>query len=202
MENVGHSLLVLLFGEQLDRAVIWTAIIAVVTVIGVVVARRQLVGIRATSRADFTFRFIESFFTSETRVLFLLLMNSALAFDTKDIVENGKTHRLPYLKINLDIVAQIKGIVTVIPDKTGYSSYEVDDLLIGHFESLGWYVRKRLIDFDAAYSTFSDYLMRSYEHSEIQNFLVGEDNKDFYRDFAYLYKRFRNHKLRLRTARP
>jgi hypothetical protein len=99
MENLGHNLSVLLFGEQLDRTAIWTAVIAGVTVLGVAVALRQLAGIRATSRADFTFRFIESFFTHETRVLFSLLMNSALTFDTKDIVENGKKiDRLPYLK--------------------------------------------------------------------------------------------------------
>ena len=159
MENLEHNLSVLLFGEQLDRTAIWTAVIAGVTVLGVAVALRQLAGIRATSRADFTFRFIESFFTHETRVLFSLLMNSALTFDTKDIVENGKKiDRLPYLKINQSIVTQIAGVVTLAPDKTGYSSFEVDDLLIGHFESLGWYVRKKLIDFDAAYSAFSYYL--------------------------------------------
>lgn len=62
MENVKHNLLVFLFGEQPDWTAMWTAVIALIAFVGVIVAPRQLVRIRATSRADFTFRFIESFF--------------------------------------------------------------------------------------------------------------------------------------------
>jgi hypothetical protein len=176
----------------LDPVTVWTAAIALITFSGVLVAWRQLAGIRATSRADFTFRFIESFFTVETRTLFLLLINSALAFDVKEIVENGKTiDRLPYLKINDTVASQLSGITSLPPGKNGYSSFDIDDLLLGHFESLGWYVRKKLIEFDAAYSTFSYYLMASFEHPEIRKYLDDPDNKDIYTDFPYLYERFR-----------
>src|ERR1700691_1036042 len=89
------------FGAKPDPVTVWTAVIAVLTLFGVLVAWRQLAGIRATSRADFTFRFIESFFTTETRTLFGLLINSALTFEVKEILEDGKmVDRLPYLKIN------------------------------------------------------------------------------------------------------
>lgn len=96
-----RNLLALLFGAKLDPVTTWTAAIAVTTLFGVLVALRQLAGIRATSRADFTFRFIESFFTAETRTLFMLLINSALTFDVKEIAEDGTPIvRLPYLKIS------------------------------------------------------------------------------------------------------
>jgi len=189
-----HDLIGFLFGEhggEIDRTAVWTFVIAVVTLSAVMVAWRQLAGIRATSRADFTFRFIESFFTSETRTLFLLLLNSALTFDVIEILRSdGTKDRLPFLKIDQDVVKQLNGIVTLTPGKTGYSSFEVDDLLLGHFESLGWYVRKKLIDFDAAYSSFSYYLMAAYEHCEIRKYLADEDNKDTYEDFPRLYERF------------
>ncbi len=179
-------------GKILEPITVLTAAIAVITLIGVLVAWRQLAGIRAISRADFTFRFIESFFTPETRTLFLLLVNSALTFDVKEITENGKTiDRLPYLKINNVVVSQLSGLVSLPPGKNGYSSFEIDDLLLGHFESLGWYVRKRLIEFDAAYATFSYYVMDSFEHQEIRKYLADPDNKGIYTDYPYLYERFR-----------
>jgi hypothetical protein len=195
MEDIGHCLLVLLFGEHADRTVIWTAIIAAITLVGVTVAWRQLAGIRATSRADFTFRFIESFFTADTRAVFSLLTNSALTFEVKEILKDGKVvDRLPFLKIDPRIVEQMAGVITIPSGKTGYSGLELDDLLLGHFESVGWYVRKGLIDFDAAYDTFSYYLEKSYEHPEIKKFLADEDWKDTYTDFPYLYERFRGRK--------
>jgi hypothetical protein len=179
-----------------DWGTFWTAVIAVLTFSGVLVAWRQLAGIRATSRADFTFRFIESFFTAETRTLFTLLINSALTFDVKEITQDGKPiDRLPYLKINDAVVSQVTGIVSPLPNNTGYSALEVDDLLLGHFESLGWYVRNGLIDFDAAWSNFSDYLITSFEHPEIGKYLADPDcaDGDTYSDFRYLYQRFHKH---------
>jgi hypothetical protein len=53
MENVKHNLLVFLFGEQPDWTAMWTAVIALIAFVGVIVAPRQLVGVRATSRADY-----------------------------------------------------------------------------------------------------------------------------------------------------
>ena len=90
------TLLTALFGPQLDRAAMWTASAALVALIGVLVAWRQLARIRATSQADFTFRFIEFFFTADARIIYTLLENSALEFDVLYILENGKRiDRLP-----------------------------------------------------------------------------------------------------------
>jgi len=108
-------------------------------------------------------------------------------------MEHGNViDRLPYLKINDDIVTQLMGLVSLPPGKDGYSALEIDDLLLGHFESLGWYVRKKLIDFDAARSNFSYYVITGFEHPEIRKYLAAPDNKDTYIDFPYLYERFRN----------
>ena len=68
---------------------------------------------------------------------------------------------------------QLTDIVSPLPDKSAYSVLEVDDLLLGHFENLGWYVRKKLITFNAAWANFSYYLVESYDHPEIQKYLAG-----------------------------
>lgn len=94
------------------------------------------------------------------------------AVQTNHILEitrgDREPERLPYLKIDQEIVRQMSGIASVPSGKTGYSGFELDDLLLGHFESLGWYVKKKLIDYDAAYSSFSYYLTETYEHPEIK----------------------------------
>jgi hypothetical protein len=91
----------------------------------------------------------------ETRTLFSLLINSALAFEVREIAEDGKIiNDLTYLRIKPNVVEQISGIIVPPPGKAGYSALELDDLLLGHFESLGWYVKEGLIDFNAAYTPF------------------------------------------------
>jgi hypothetical protein len=52
-------------------------------------------------------------------------------------------------------------------------------------------VWKKLIDYDAAYSSFSYYLTKTYEHPEIRKYISDPDNNDTYEDFPLLYKRFK-----------
>src|SRR5689334_19721394 len=96
------QLLFWLFGanQPIDRTALWTGVIAIVAVVGALFAYRQLANIREISGADFAKRFIDSFFTQDTRTLFTLLMNSALQFTVKEISENGKQiDRLPCFEI-------------------------------------------------------------------------------------------------------
>lgn len=191
-----YHLLILLFGTKTDPTTIWTAVIAGITLLGVVVALWQLAGIRATSRADFTFRFIESFFTAETRTMFTLLTNSCLNYEVTEISKDGTViDRLPYLKIDETVASQLTGIVSPMPDRIGYSALEVDDVLLGHFESLGWYVHRGLIDFDAAWTNFSYYLVESFKHPEIEKYMADPDNadEDTYAEFRYLNRRFQKY---------
>ena len=70
-------------------------------------------------------------------------------------MEDGKIiNDLTYLRIKPNVVEQISGIIVPPPGKAGYSALELDDSLLGHFESLGWYVKEGLIDFNAAYTPF------------------------------------------------
>jgi hypothetical protein len=189
-----HHLFLFLFGADrpVDRTALWTGVIAMTAVIGVIYAGRQLHNIRRTSQADFAKRFIDSFFTSETRALFTLLMNSALGFDVRIIKNGDEEDRLPYFPIKPEIVEQIKGLIEPTPaDRTGYSGLEVDDLLLGQFESLAWYVKKGLIDYDTALENFRYYLVHVWENPAIQKYAADGDNEGMYENIRNLYARFK-----------
>jgi hypothetical protein len=97
-----HGVAVFLFGasKSVDRTALWTAAIALVTVIAATFAWFQLRAIRRTSQADFTKRFTDSFFGADTLTLFTLLLNSALEFAVRPIEVGGdKIDELPYLRI-------------------------------------------------------------------------------------------------------
>src|SRR5262245_50818321 len=93
----------------IDRAAFWTMVSGVAALIAVLVAWRQLSGLKKISNADFTQRFTKEFFTADTRELLTLLMNSALQFDVQEIKDKcgNVIDGLPYLKIRKEIRDQI-----------------------------------------------------------------------------------------------
>jgi hypothetical protein len=193
--RVVHEIAVSLFGagKAVDRTALWTGAIAIVTAFVAIFALRQLRNIRTTSRADFTKRFIDSFFVEDSRTLFTLLLNSALEFAVRKIEVGGdKIDELPYLRIKKEIADQLAGIVPLNPDKTGYSAFEVDDFLLGHFEDVGWYARRKLMDLNAAYQSFGFYVVATVEHTEMRKFLDDQRAKEYsYDDLEWLYQQFK-----------
>jgi len=119
-------------------------------------------------------------------------MNSALTFEVKNICVDGKTiDRLPYARIKPDIVSQLAGIVAFETGRLGYSAFEIDDFLLGHFDDLGRYVKQDLIDINTARQIFSYYVTESFENPVISEYLRDEDNQGRYVDFRYIYERFK-----------
>jgi hypothetical protein len=133
--------------DGVDRTAAWTGAIAIVTAVGAGFAIVQLHSLRKISQADFAKRFIDSFFKPETRVLFILLMNSALKFDVRIITKDGKEiDRLPYFPLDDEIMQQISELVESPPTgRKSYSGLEIDDMLLLPLDTLGWYVKNKLI---------------------------------------------------------
>ncbi len=192
------DILYFLFGANhyIDRSAFWTGVAVVVAAVGVIIALQQLGGIKKISRADFAKRFMDTFFTSETRTLFTLLMNSALEFEVLQIKDSAgeAMDRLPYLRIKKDVAGQLGGLVLIDKERTGYSSFEVDDLLLGFFDDLGWYEKKGLIDLETIKQAFGYYISESYENEQVQRYLADEDNKGKYGDFRYVYDKVKEKK--------
>ena len=190
MNDVIYNVLHFLFGGtgSIDRVALWAGITAIAAIW---IAFFQLNSTRKTVRADFTKRFNDTFFTRETRGLFTLLMNSALEFDVLKLNDkNGQEiDCLPYLRIKKDITDQLKGIIDTDASKSGYSAFEVDDLLLGFFDDIAWYHKKGMIDYKTIKQTFGYYIVESYNSEPIKQYLDHEDNKEKYTDLRRLAKR-------------
>jgi hypothetical protein len=121
------------------------------------------------------------------------VLNSALEFAVRKIEVGGdEIDELPYLRIRKEVIDQLTGIVPFEPTKTGYSAFEVDDFLLGHFEDVGGYVRRKLMDFEAAYQSFGYYVIETVEHTEMKKFLDHQRAKEFsYDDLEWLYQQFK-----------
>jgi hypothetical protein len=187
-----YDVLMFLFGSKdgIDRTAVWTSAIALITAIGVGFAVVQLRSLRKISQADFAKRFNDSFFKSETRVLLTLLMNSALSFDIRVIIEDGKEiDRLPHFPIKPEIMTQISGLVEGPPKgRTSYSGLEIDDMLLLPLDILGWYVKNGFIYDKIALEIFRYYLDQIWENPAIQKYADDEDNAGMYENVRYLSK--------------
>ncbi|HVA96036.1 MAG TPA: hypothetical protein VND99_00110 [Candidatus Acidoferrales bacterium] len=137
----------------------WTMIIGIFTAALWITAKHQLKALSKTSRADFIHRFKNDFFTHATRQIIKLIDQNKLKFDSK----TGD--------FNNDI-----------------SSYDVDDLILGHFEDLGIFEKKGYIDIEEIYELFDYYIENTWENSAIQEYLEKLSNgSDIYDNFKYLY---------------
>ena len=131
--------------------------------IGVVIATlflawvgwRQLVSINKTSKADFIHKFKKDFFREKTTILIILFDNELLEY------ERDKS----YFKFEEDNMRKsLKGedfknslIQAFGYFKTAFNCYEIDDLLLGHFEDLGLFERHGMIDIDMVYELYDWY---------------------------------------------
>ncbi|MGA7631552.1 MAG: hypothetical protein WCB11_12340 [Terriglobales bacterium] len=95
--------------------------------------------------------------------------------------------RLPYFRIKKNVADQLHGVVPVEDKRTGYSAFEIDDLLLGCFDDLGWYHKRGLIDTETIKHAFGYYICESYENDQVKRYLADDDNKGRYIDFRHLY---------------
>jgi hypothetical protein len=193
-----HKILIYFFGSNagvIDRAGFWTGVsalmtglAAVVAIVAIIIAVVQLRAAAKTARADFGKRFADSFFTTETRELFTLLMNSALKFQVMDIFDKDgkKIDYLPIFTIDREVARQLEIVVKVESTRTAYSAFDMDDLLLGHFDDIGWYENEKLMDRGAIQGTFGYYVTTAYKNEEVQKYLKFRDNIGKYKEFHRL----------------
>ena len=117
-------------------------------------------------------------------------MNSALEFKVLEIKgkDGKKIDELPFFRIKEDIAGQLKGVIDVDPGKTGYSAFEIDDLLLGHLDDIGWYESRKLIDMETIREMFGYYIYECYQNAEIQKYLDQKCNKGKFEKFKRLAK--------------
>jgi hypothetical protein len=169
---------------------------ALFSLILILVGWQQLGKIHATSNADLLHKLKGDFFREETRILIHLIYNDFIEL----IIEDTSRDEIEvcYFKVNVDAInksklpAEIKEYLT---QKRIYTTYELDDYVLGHFEDIGLFWGKKVLDIDLIYEEFDDYISTVYESNEIQRYISyinkpEEDDQpenDYYDKFECIY---------------
>jgi hypothetical protein len=191
----------------------WTATGAMITAIGTSllagIAYFQLKKANKISQADFDQRFKNDFFKEKTQQLFMLFQYNLLVFKTEPIIDND--YEFPYFELDSKKIDANPIYSMYLPEhKYRYSSYEIDELLLGHFEDLGLFYRKKLMDIEFIYSGFSYYIEEIHENDEIKKYIEwskkNEGNEDDYaedtfEDFDLIFKEVKCYEKRKQDNR-
>ncbi|MGH7093198.1 MAG: hypothetical protein ACREFB_06665, partial [Stellaceae bacterium] len=150
---------------------------------------KQLQGLANTANADFVLRRADKFFQSETRVLLHLIEDNYLLFKEKTPLRNSY-----FLLDEQKIKCLHEDIKNKFLKKRVYSTYEIDDLILGPLEDIATLEEKNRISFDLIYDFFSWYISRVWENSEIQRYVHAarkerEGGGDIYEGLEKLAKR-------------
>lgn len=184
-------------GTDIDMVSFWTFCLVLATLLLYLVAKYQLSGISKTSKADFIKKFNNDFFVEPIRNVIMLLDYHALEYREK-IVQSGKNNAetiFPYFAIDNEILNQLEisaAIRGTLQEKKVYSSFEMDDLLLGRFEDIGLFEKQGFLDIKDICNHFSWYIDVAWENEEIQKYVKAQRNlygDRIYFHFEYIYKK-------------
>lgn len=180
--------------------IIGSVLAAVFAAFLVWVAWSQLGRLSDTSSADFIYKMNTIFFTPETRTLITLIDRGALEYrspfnDGKNPDDDIKPQ--PYFeviekKLN-ETHLPIELRQHLIKNKY-YSTWQIDDLLLGHFEDIGRLEQRGIVDFQMVYDVFSWYIEVTWKSNQIKDYIryTREDQENdpidtlFYNQFQYI----------------
>ena len=187
-----------------DLTAIWTMITAIGTSLIAGIAYFQLKKANEISQADFDRRFKTDFFNKETQQLFMLFQYNLLVFKIEPV--SGDDYKFPYFELDKKKFDDNPIYSIYLPEnKNRYSSCEVDDLLLGQFEDLGLFYKKKLMNIEFIYSGFSYYIEEIHENDEINKYITwirdNEGNEDDYaedtfEDFDLIFKKVKCYEKR------
>jgi hypothetical protein len=185
----------LLCSSTIDWTATGTMIIAVGTIILALIAWWQLSKANKISMADFDQRFKKDFFSEETRQLFMLFQYDLIKFIREPV--SNTNDEFPYFEVDRAQVDANTIFAMTFPEiKYRYSAYEVDELLLGHFEDLGLFCKKGLMNIEFIYEGFGYYIEEMYKNEQIQNYIRWTraeevEGQDIYDSFDYIFKKVR-----------
>jgi hypothetical protein len=178
---------------------------AILTLLLAYVAWRQLNQVARTQSASFVLEIKSEFFQEGTRALVTLIGEGLLKF-----VQQG-TPKSSYFETDMESLAQLdlpEPLRSMMEKKQFYSTYEVDDLLLGHFEDLGLLTRLGIVELNMIYGMFSWYIEETWENEAIKSYIESERSTsedieteeadtidaDIYEDFEYIYTACKNYR--------
>jgi uncharacterized membrane protein len=156
-----------------------------ITAIVALIAYWQLSSIARTTSADFIHRLKNDFFVEPTRTLIDHIIDDRLLFreisdrnPIDDASMSPSNPKMGYFEVNeTTILTNFPEMLKKkLTEKRYYLEVEVDDLLLGHFEDIGLFEEKGLIDTEMAYQEFSDCVLETFKNEAIKKYI---DDPDF-----------------------
>ncbi len=134
----------------------WIMITADATIALAWVAAFQLHKMNNVAVADFAHRFKADFFSKPTRDLIMLFEYNLLEFKIENVNYGDKEEEIAYFEIQQSIINK-NPIFTEFLEKgpKRYSTYYVDDNLLGHFDDMGTYELKKQLTIHYIYEVSS-----------------------------------------------
>jgi hypothetical protein len=185
----------LLCSPNIDWTATGTMIIAVGTFILAFIAWTQLKKANKISKADFDQRFKNDFFNEKTRQLFMLFQYDLMVFKRESV--SNTNDEFPYFEVDhTQFDANPIFAIASAEIKYRYSAYEIDELLLGHFEDLGLFCKKSLMDIEFIYEGFGYYIEKIHNNEQIQNYICWtreeeDEGEDIYDNFDYIFNKVR-----------
>jgi len=154
-----------------DCNCIWGAITAIATLLVAVVGFYQLRALNNTNRATFLQNLKNDFFTDYERRLIFLLEDGFLLF--RGISPNEATTSFEFYYFISAIPENAKLYIEdqVLATRQFYTTQEIDDYLLQHFEDLGLLYEKKIVSKYEIEQTFGYYLKLCWENEEIQKYI-------------------------------
>jgi hypothetical protein len=181
----------LLCSSNIDWTATGTMIIAVGTFILALIAWTQLKEANKISTADFDQRFKNDFFNEKTRQLFMLFQYDLMVFKRESV--SNTNDEFPYFEVDRTHFDANPIFANTFPEiKYRYSAYEIDELLLGHFEDLGLFCKKGLMDIEFIDEGFGYYIEEMYKNEQIQNYIswtreIEDEGEYIFDKFDYIF---------------
>jgi hypothetical protein len=173
-----------------------TSFAAFFSFILVLVGWWQLDKIHATSNADLLHKLKSDFFREESRILIHLIDDDYINFVSDN---TDPDNEICYFKVNVDKITNSKlpqEIKEYLTKKNIYTTNEMDDFVLGHFEDAGLFWERGILDIDLIYEEFDDYIEKVYESNLFQEYLayinkpeqIDQEEGDYYDKFKMIYQ--------------
>ncbi|NWJ52971.1 MAG: hypothetical protein HXX14_19130 [Bacteroidetes bacterium] len=155
-----------------------------------IIAYRQLRGLNKNRKGDFSHRFKKDFFCKNTRQLLFFIYSDLLIFRE---LQSDPDH--PYFKINKDKLDKLPDAYVDYKNVAKDMNYQIDpfkidDYLLGHFEDMGFFVKKGILEIEYIYVSFDWYIKLTHENCSIRKYIKWlqkqANSEDVYENFQYI----------------
>ena len=85
-----------------------------------------------------------------------------------------------------------------------YTTYDIDDELLGHFEDIGNYEKAGLLYIQMVYEGFVSYIESIWENEAIKAYIdwLNSDGDDVYEGFRYIYNKLKSYSDAKKKKKP